>query len=232
MKDQKGCTIFVGNIDFEVPESEIVKELETIGQVVGFRLIYDKATGKSKGYGFCEYENSTIANTALKTLRIKFNGRPVKINPSDYSSAGGQTSGNNRENSEVKRIKPSEYFKLEQNMEGIRLALTSFDKTYLSKFLVLVKNLIQQEEAEFVILCEKYPSFPYLLIQTMLNLNLVRAQEIKALMKDSFSIKGNMDLFKERIKEIDDRRDVVLNDVVRKKFVSLNDLLRDVTQDE
>ncbi|KAF7694707.1 Cleavage stimulation factor subunit 2 [Cucumispora dikerogammari] len=228
MKEQKGNTVFVGNIDFEIPESDIIKELETIGKVISFRLIYDKNTGKSKGYGFCEYENPTIAQTALKTLRINFNGRPVKINPSDYGLTSSNINTNTTNTDFVaKKVLPSEYFKLETNMLGIKLALESFDKTYLSNFLLLVKSLIQQEIIEFVQLCVNYPEFPYLLIQTMLNLNLIKHNEVKSIIKDSFSVPGNLNIFKERIKEININSDNIMNDVVKEKFVSLGDLLKD-----
>ncbi|TBT98067.1 putative RNA-binding protein, partial [Hamiltosporidium magnivora] len=51
----KGCSVFVGNIEFDIPEQKIVEELSVIGKVVNFRLVYDRNTGKSKGYGFAEY---------------------------------------------------------------------------------------------------------------------------------------------------------------------------------
>lgn len=231
MKEQKGNTVFVGNIDFDIPESAIIKELETIGKVVSFRLIYDKNSGKSKGYGFCEYETPMIAQTALKTLRINFNGRPVKINPSDYGTTNSIPETINNFQA-TKKIQPSEYFKLEKNMEGIKLALESFDKTYLTKFLLLVKSLIQQEEHEFVNICIESPEFPYLLIQTILNLNLAKSVEIKSILKESFSISGNLNIFKERIKEINSNKEVILNDIIKEKFVSLAELMNDVTIEE
>lgn len=224
MKEQKGSTIFVGNIDFEVPESEIIKELETIGRVVNFRLIYDKNTGKSKGYGFCEYESPQIAQTALKTLRIKFNGRPVKINPSDYNST---TQQNTEQPTIAKKINPSDYFKLESNLEGIKLCLESFDKTYLTKFLLLLKSLIIQEEFEFIKICEDNPSFPFLLVQTLLNLNLIKYSEAKKIIKESLSIPGNAKLLKERIKEVNFNKEIILNDVIKEKFISLYDIFED-----
>ena len=75
-----GCTVFIGNIDFDIDEETIVKELSAVGKVKSFRLLYDKATGKSKGYGFCEYETPEVADMALKKLKISFNGRQAKIN--------------------------------------------------------------------------------------------------------------------------------------------------------
>ncbi|ORD94226.1 CTF64 [Enterospora canceri] len=79
-KPKPGCTVFVGNIDFDVPEERIVQELGRAGKVVSFRLLLDKNTGRSKGYGFAEYESPEIAEQAMRTLKISFNGRAAKIN--------------------------------------------------------------------------------------------------------------------------------------------------------
>lgn len=79
----QGCSVFVGNIDFDVPEEKILEELKTVGKVVSFKMVYDRQTGRSKGYGFVEYESQLVAETAVQTLRLSFNGRAVKINYAD-----------------------------------------------------------------------------------------------------------------------------------------------------
>lgn len=78
-----GSTVFVGNIDFDVSEKKLVEELSSIGRVVAFRMVTDRATGKSKGYGFCTYESPILAEMAVNKLRIVLNNRPVKINYAD-----------------------------------------------------------------------------------------------------------------------------------------------------
>lgn len=77
---KKGCSVFVGNIDYDMPEDSLVRQLETVGRVVSFRMVYDHKTKKSKGYGFCEYESKEVAQLAVKTLNIVFNNRQIKIN--------------------------------------------------------------------------------------------------------------------------------------------------------
>uniref|UniRef100_A0A1I8GNK2 RRM domain-containing protein n=1 Tax=Macrostomum lignano TaxID=282301 RepID=A0A1I8GNK2_9PLAT len=52
------------------------------GPVIGFRLVYDRETGKPKGYGFCEYKDLPTAQAALRNLQnIEFCGRPLRIGP-------------------------------------------------------------------------------------------------------------------------------------------------------
>jgi len=51
--------------------------------VVGFddvRLVYDRETGKPKGYGFCEYQDLETAQSAMRNLNNHdFNGRPLRV---------------------------------------------------------------------------------------------------------------------------------------------------------
>ncbi len=49
-------SVFVGNIPYEATEEALVDVFSKAGPVVGFRLVYDRESGKPKGYGFCEYK--------------------------------------------------------------------------------------------------------------------------------------------------------------------------------
>lgn len=45
-----------------------------------FRLVYDRETGKPKGYGFCEYQDLETAQCAMRNLNNHdFNGRPLRV---------------------------------------------------------------------------------------------------------------------------------------------------------
>jgi cleavage stimulation factor subunit 2 len=76
---RKECRLFVCNIGFDVAEDEVIKQLETVGKLVEFQMIYDKITGKSKGFCFCEYSTPEMSELAISTLKFSFDGRPVKI---------------------------------------------------------------------------------------------------------------------------------------------------------
>lgn len=49
-------------------------------KVFHFRLVYDRETGKPKGYGFCEYQDLETAQCAMRNLNNHdFNGRPLRV---------------------------------------------------------------------------------------------------------------------------------------------------------
>uniref|UniRef100_A0A8C8G0F8 RRM domain-containing protein n=1 Tax=Oncorhynchus tshawytscha TaxID=74940 RepID=A0A8C8G0F8_ONCTS len=51
-----------------------------VGLVVSFRLVYDRETGKPKGYGFCEYQDQETALSAMRNLNGReFSGRALRV---------------------------------------------------------------------------------------------------------------------------------------------------------
>lgn len=57
------------------------------------RLVYDRETGKPKGYGFCEYQDLETAQSAMRNLNNHdFNGRPLRVGV----AAGEQSKDENR----------------------------------------------------------------------------------------------------------------------------------------
>ncbi|TFY55548.1 hypothetical protein EVJ58_g8174 [Rhodofomes roseus] len=50
--------VFVGNIPYTIGEEQLIDVFKTVGSVVGFRLVYDRDTGKPRGYGFCEFSGT------------------------------------------------------------------------------------------------------------------------------------------------------------------------------
>lgn len=54
--------------------------LHTAHTVLSSRLVYDRETGKPKGYGFCEYQDVETAQSAMRNLNnYDFNGRPLRV---------------------------------------------------------------------------------------------------------------------------------------------------------
>lgn len=62
--------VFVGNIPYDVTEEQIVDIMKGVGPVVSFRLMFDRETGRSKGFGFCEYTDVETASSALRNRII------------------------------------------------------------------------------------------------------------------------------------------------------------------
>lgn len=73
--------LYVGNLVFNVSESDLRKAFEQFGTVTEVRLIMDKFSGESKGFGFIEMPNKEEAEKAIEEMNGKdFNGRALSVN--------------------------------------------------------------------------------------------------------------------------------------------------------
>ncbi|XP_053554944.1 cleavage stimulation factor subunit 2 isoform X2 [Bombina bombina] len=78
--DRSLRSVFVGNIPYEATEEQLKDIFSEVGPVVSFRLVYDRETGKPKGYGFCEYQDQETALSAMRNLNGReFSGRALRV---------------------------------------------------------------------------------------------------------------------------------------------------------
>ena len=81
----RSCSVFVGNIPYDVHEEQLREVFSAVGQVVSFRLMYDKNTRQPKGYGFCEYKDPETAYAAMRNLNnVECGGRPLRVDWADH----------------------------------------------------------------------------------------------------------------------------------------------------
>ncbi|NVO10607.1 MAG: RNA-binding protein [Bacteroidales bacterium] len=74
-------TIYVGNIAYTMTIEELKDLFIVYGNVTGVKIISDKQTGKSKGYGFVEMERDDEAENAIRALNdTQVKGRNIKVN--------------------------------------------------------------------------------------------------------------------------------------------------------
>lgn len=72
--------IFIGGLNYDLTEGDIVCVFSQYGEIVNVNLIRDKKTGKSKGFGFLCYENQKSTILAVDNLNgIKITGRTIRV---------------------------------------------------------------------------------------------------------------------------------------------------------
>lgn len=73
-------SVFVGNIPYDATEEELKDRFSAVGPVQSFRLVYDRDSGKPKGYGFCEYKDQETAQSAMRNLgNVEIGGRTLRV---------------------------------------------------------------------------------------------------------------------------------------------------------
>jgi RNA recognition motif-containing protein len=94
--------IFVGSLPFRLAEAELRELFEAYGEVSSARIITDKFSGKSRGFGFVEMPDDAEAQKAIDELNnSQVGGRTIVVNKSVERKEGGggerrRPSGNQR----------------------------------------------------------------------------------------------------------------------------------------
>ena len=72
--------IYAGSLSFQLTEAELKETFEAYGSVTSARIIMDRYSGRSKGFGFVEMPNEAEAKAAIAGLNGKdLQGRKVTI---------------------------------------------------------------------------------------------------------------------------------------------------------
>ena len=75
--------IYVGSLHFKMNEAELRELFEEYGEVASAKIIFDKYSGKSKGFGFVEMPNDAEAKKAIEELNgSDVQGRNIIVNES------------------------------------------------------------------------------------------------------------------------------------------------------
>jgi len=74
-------TIYVGNLSFQMKDDDLKNVFSEFGNVVSAKVISDKYSGRSKGFGFVEMDNDAAGKAAIEALNGKeVQGRPLRVN--------------------------------------------------------------------------------------------------------------------------------------------------------
>lgn len=95
-----GSKLYVGNLPFSINEQSLNELFADHGSVASARIITDRETGRSKGFGFVEMSNDDEAQAAIEKLNgQEFQGRKLVVNearPQEPRPPRGGHGGGNR----------------------------------------------------------------------------------------------------------------------------------------
>ncbi len=76
-----GRKLYVGNLPFSATEQDLSDKFAACGTVLSVKLITDRDTGRSKGFGFIEMASEAEAQAAIDSLNgSDYDGRPMTVN--------------------------------------------------------------------------------------------------------------------------------------------------------
>jgi RNA recognition motif-containing protein len=73
--------LFVGSLPWSVSDDKLKETFEKHGNVVSAKVVTDRATGRSRGFGFVEMESADDAQKAIRALNdSELDGRNIVVN--------------------------------------------------------------------------------------------------------------------------------------------------------
>ncbi|XP_057615340.1 cleavage stimulation factor subunit 2 isoform X3 [Chionomys nivalis] len=171
--DRSLRSVFVGNIPYEATEEQLKDIFSEVGPVVSFRLVYDRETGKPKGYGFCEYQDQETALSAMRNLNGReFSGRALRVdnaasekNKEELKSLGTGTP--------VIESPYGETINPEDAPESISKAVASLPPEQMFELMKQMKLCVQNSPQEARNMLLQNPQLAYALLQAQVVMRIV-----------------------------------------------------------
>lgn len=93
--------LYVGNLSFRVTSEDLQDYFQSAGQVASANVVFDRETGRSRGFGFVEMVDEDGANSAIAQFNgQEYDGRNMVVNEArpreDSRGAGGGRGAGNR----------------------------------------------------------------------------------------------------------------------------------------
>lgn len=195
--------VFVGNIPFEITEEQLIDIFKEVGPVLSFRLMFDRETGRSRGYAFCEYADSETAASAMRNLNgYEIGGRHLKVDKADNdmlpSAAGGSLTGNignSGTGTRDQRDQPSSMSTIRpiQNIPGAPVGTSTTaihsilsappftNPQSLLELLTSLKGTIQNNPEQARHLLGNNPALSYALLQSFIALGLIDMSTVQVI---------------------------------------------------
>ena len=172
-----------------------------MGQVLNFRLVYDKETGRPKGFGFAEFADADAAASAVRNLNdYEIMGRKLRVDWSNDNGSGDNAPSTqnapppmNGQPPEVAQAQPSSTLgplppgvDLPPNLtcpDAISRTLSTLPAPQLLDILSQMKGLVMTDPAKATELLRQAPQLAYAIFQSLLLLNLVDPSMLGALVE-------------------------------------------------
>ena len=82
--------LFIGGLSWDTTDASLAQAFEGFGQVVEAKVITDRESGRSRGFGFVTFDNESAAIDAIAAMDgQQIDGRTVKVNVAQERGGGG-----------------------------------------------------------------------------------------------------------------------------------------------
>ncbi|XP_053606094.1 cleavage stimulation factor subunit 2 tau variant isoform X2 [Plodia interpunctella] len=170
--DKSMRSVFVGNIPYEATEEKLKDIFSEVGPVLSFKLVFDRETGKPKGYGFCEYKDQETALSAMRNLNgYEIGGRSLRVDNACTEKSRMEMQalmqGPQIENPYGEPVEP------EKAPEAISKAVATLPPEQMFELMKQMKLCIQNNPTEARNMLLQNPQLAYALLQAQVIMRIV-----------------------------------------------------------
>ncbi|GBP68388.1 Cleavage stimulation factor subunit 2 [Eumeta japonica] len=170
--DKSMRSVFVGNIPYEATEEKLKDIFSEVGPVLSFKLVFDRETGKPKGYGFCEYKDQETALSAMRNLNgYEIGGRSLRVDNACTEKSRMEMQalmqGPQIENPYGEPVDP------EKTPEAISKAVATLPPEQMFELMKQMKLCIQNNPTEARNMLLQNPQLAYALLQVQVIMRIV-----------------------------------------------------------
>lgn len=170
--DKSMRSVFVGNIPYEATEEKLKDIFSEVGTVLSFKLVFDRETGKPKGYGFCEYKDQETALSAMRNLNgYEIGGRSLRVDNACTEKSRMEMQalmqGPQIENPYGDPVEP------EKAPEAISKAVATLPPEQMFELMKQMKLCVQNNPTEARNMLLQNPQLAYALLQAQVIMRIV-----------------------------------------------------------
>jgi len=183
--------VFVGNIPYDATEEQLIEIFQEVGPVVSFRLVFDRDTGKPKGYGFCEFRDQETALSAIRNLNNRdFNGRTLRV---DFAETEKQQQQQQQQATQQAGARGGQALRRDHatplpnqtgvpaTPETIAAHVEGLNQVGLYDMVAKMKGVVQQNPDQARQLLLNNPTFAYALLQAQYLLGMINVHTVQKL---------------------------------------------------
>ncbi|KAI9199747.1 uncharacterized protein BJ171DRAFT_517658 [Polychytrium aggregatum] len=178
--------VFVGNIPYDLTETQLVDIFSVAGPVVSFRLVFDRESGKPKGYGFCTFRDAETAASAVRNLdKHDVGGRSLRVDFAESEKEDSDGPANRRDMDSrgggPQLAGPPRNIPPANSAEVITRAIRSMPSHQLLDALSQVKALAQNNPDQCRTLLSQNPQLAFGIFQGLVLMNLIDPATIQSI---------------------------------------------------
>ncbi len=85
--------IYIGNLNFSTTADSLEQHFSQFGPIADVRIIKDRETGRSRGFGFITYQDEQSVQNSLAANNTEFDGKTLRVNVANDDERRGGAGG-------------------------------------------------------------------------------------------------------------------------------------------